>query len=121
MAILRIRDANGNIQEILAIKGEKGADGTFEALTPEQKESLKGEKGADGTVSFDRLTPEQKASLKGDNYVLTSADKKEIANQVSTSARVLPPVTEADNGKFLRVYNSEWRAIAVTDAEGVAY
>ena len=24
MAILRIRDANGNIQEVLAIKGEKG-------------------------------------------------------------------------------------------------
>lgn len=141
MAILKIRDSNGNVQEILAIKGDKGdkgADGTmtFEDLTDEQKESLKGEKGekgdkgdkgdtgekgADGTVSFDFLTPEQKASLKGDNYVLTSADKAEIANQVSTSAQVLPPVTEADDGKFLKVHNGAWCAIAISNAEGVTY
>lgn len=48
MAILRIRDENGNVQEILALKGDKG------------------EKGEDGTVAFDELTEEQKASLKGD-------------------------------------------------------
>ena len=73
MSILRIRDSNGNIQEILAIKGEKG------------------DKGADGTMTFADLTEEQKASLKGDkgdpgdDYVLTDADKQEIANQVLAS------------------------------------
>jgi hypothetical protein len=47
MAILRIRDSYGNVQEILAIKGDKGDTG---------------EKGAD--------------------YVLTEADKQEIATKV---------------------------------------
>lgn len=44
MAILKIRDTSGNVQEILAIKGDKG------------------DKGAD--------------------YVLTEADKQEIATKV---------------------------------------
>jgi hypothetical protein len=47
MAILKIRDANGNITEITAIKGEKGADGK-----------------------------------DGKDYVLTDADKQEIAETV---------------------------------------
>lgn len=42
MAVLKIRDADGNVQEILAIKGDKG-----------------------------------------DNYVLTDADKQEIAEIVA--------------------------------------
>lgn len=70
MAILKIRDANGNVHEILAIKGEKGE---------------KGEKGADGTMTFEDLTPEQKESLKGekgDTYSLTPDDKTEIVNAV---------------------------------------
>lgn len=48
MALLKIRDADGNVQEILAIKGENGKD------------------GADGK-----------------DYVLTDADKEEIATKVS--------------------------------------
>lgn len=44
MSILKIRDSNGNVQEILAIKGEKGE--------------------------------------KGQDYVLTDADKQEIAEKV---------------------------------------
>lgn len=54
MAILKIKDADGNVQEILAIKGEKGE---------------KGEKGDIGD--------------KGDSYVLTEEDKQEIAGMVS--------------------------------------
>ena len=46
MALLRIRDSNGNIQEILAIKGDKGD--------------------------------------KGDSYILTEADKMEIASMVAS-------------------------------------
>ena len=62
-------------------KGDKGLDGTFESLTPEQKEELRGyqgpigeqgpqgekgeqgDKGQDGT--FESLTPEQKEELRG--------------------------------------------------------
>ena len=42
----------------------------------------KGDQGQAGTVEFDELTPEQIAMLKGDpgdDYVLTQADKEEIA------------------------------------------
>lgn len=48
MAILKIRDADGNVQEILAIRGENGEDGQ-----------------------------------PGENYVLTDADKQEIAEMAS--------------------------------------
>lgn len=51
--ILRIRDADGNVQEILAIRGEDGKDG------------INGKDGADGK-----------------DYVLTEADKQEIAAMV---------------------------------------
>lgn len=43
MAILKIRDAEGNIQEILAIKGENGkdgADGKDYVLTEEDIEEI---------------------------------------------------------------------------------
>ena len=51
MAILKIRDAEGNVQEILAIKGKDGTNG---------------KDGKDGV-----------------NYVLTDADKQEIAEMVA--------------------------------------
>lgn len=47
MAVLKIRDSNGNVQEITVIKGDKGADGK-----------------------------------DGKDYVLTEADKQEIAETV---------------------------------------
>lgn len=50
MAILKIKDAEGNVQEILAIKGEDGKDG--------------------------------KDGANGEDYVLTDADKQEIAEMV---------------------------------------
>ena len=50
MAIVRIRDENGKVKEIVALRGEKGEDGTvaFDSLTDGQKASLKGEKGDKG-------------------------------------------------------------------------
>ena len=59
MAILRVKDENGNIIDIPAIKGDKGKDG----YTP-----IKGVDYFDGK--------------DGQDYVLTSADKTEIANTV---------------------------------------
>ena len=69
MSILKIRDADGNVQEILAIKGDKG-----------------------------------------DDYVLTPADKEEIAGMVdidtlmSTSQAYLPP-TRADMEYCQKIIN----------------
>lgn len=62
--ILKVRNKNGEWVSIGSVQGEKGADGTmsFEDLTEEQKESLKGE--------------------PGDDYILTDADKQEIAQLV---------------------------------------
>jgi hypothetical protein len=57
MSILNIRDKNGNIQEILAIRGEKGKDG---------------QPGANGH------TP-----VKGTDY-WTEADKSEIVSEISS-------------------------------------
>ena len=50
MAILRVKDGNGNWIEIPAIVGPPGKDGTmsFEELTDEQRESLRGEPGLQG-------------------------------------------------------------------------
>lgn len=73
MAILKYREnKNSPWQDIPAIKGEKGADGTmsFADLTEEQKASLK---GADG------YTP-----VKGVDY-WTEADKQEIIDEVGGS------------------------------------
>lgn len=70
MAVLKIRDENGNVHEILSLRGEKGDPG---------------ERGADGTVTFDELTDEQKESLRGepgDSYILTEEDKAEITQAV---------------------------------------
>ena len=48
MSILKIRDKNGNVKEILALKGDKGNKGD-----------------------------------KGESYVLTDADKQEIAEMAA--------------------------------------
>lgn len=50
MAILRIRDSNGNIQEILAIKGEKGDKGDSYILTPDDKTEIANQISASGQV-----------------------------------------------------------------------
>lgn len=119
MEILKYRkDANSPWQEIVAIVGPKGADGTmtFEDLTDEQKLSLKGDKGDKGDTGEQgpqgipgeqgiqgvqgvpgkdgAQGPQGEKGEKGDtgaqgekgepgaDYILTAADKQEIANLV---------------------------------------
>ena len=89
--ILKVRNKNGEWININAIKGDPFR---YEDFTEEQLAALKGEKGdkgepgergekgADGTMTFADLTQEQKDSLKGDDYILTDADKAEIAQLV---------------------------------------
>lgn len=73
-SILQIRDANGNIIDIPALQGNDG-------YTPQKGiDYFDGEKG--DPFTYDDFTPEQLEALKGDDYVLTDADKAEIANVV---------------------------------------
>jgi hypothetical protein len=86
--ILRIKDINGEwvtIPAIVGPQGEPGKDGkdgkdgaiVFEELTEEQKESLRGPRGPQGLQGL--------TGAPGKDYVLTSADKREIANIVVSS------------------------------------
>ena len=71
MMILRVRDADGNIQEILVIKGDNGKDG------------IDGKDGVDGSDGID-----------GKDYVLTAADKQEIAAIVLDNLPIYEGETE---------------------------
>jgi hypothetical protein len=93
-------------EQLASLKGEKGdpgKDGTlkFEELTPEEKAMLKGDKGDKGDpFTYADFTAAQLAALKGEkgdtgsagpagpqgspgnDYVLTAADRTEIAASV---------------------------------------
>lgn len=86
MSVLRFKDpATGEWKEITTIMGPpgpKGKDGTlvFEELTEEQREQLRGPKGEDGAKGDKgEVGPQGPA---GKDYVLTDADKQEIAGLV---------------------------------------
>jgi alpha-D-ribose 1-methylphosphonate 5-triphosphate synthase subunit PhnG len=73
MSLLKIKDKNGIITEIMALRGERGDKGdpfTYADFTPKQLAALKGPKGDDG------YTP-----VKGTDY-FTAADKAEIVDAV---------------------------------------
>ena len=74
MSVLKIRNKSGSWTQIPTIKGDKGEKGNpfvYSDFTPEQLESLKGSKGDKGDKGD-----------AGDDYVLTQADKQEIAGLV---------------------------------------
>lgn len=86
MSVLRFKDpATGEWKEITTIMGPpgpKGDDGTlvFEELTEEQREQLRGPKGEDGAKGDQGEAGPQGPA--GKDYVLTNADKQEIAGLV---------------------------------------
>lgn len=86
MSVLRFKDpATGEWKEITTIMGPpgpKGDDGTlvFEELTEEQREQLRGPKGEDGPKGDKGDIGPQ--GPPGQDYVLTDADKQEIAGLV---------------------------------------
>lgn len=66
----------------------------------------------------------------GDDYVLTDADKQAIAADVVAGGveatlgdmpAGVPTVTDADNGKVLRVVGGAWAAAAIDNANGVSF
>ena len=64
MSIIKIRDANGKVYEIMALRGEPGPQGP------------KGDKGSTGEPGAQGYSP-----IRGTDY-WTEDDKNEIVNQV---------------------------------------
>lgn len=95
MSVLRFRDpATNEWKEITTImgpagpQGPKGEDGgiKFEELTDEQKEQLRGPQGVPGpTGPQGEQGPKGETGPAGQDYVLTEADKQEIAGMVEVS------------------------------------
>jgi hypothetical protein len=71
VSILKIRDSDGNVQEVLVIKGDKGEKGDIGDTGAKGDKGDKGDTGATGAKGAD-----------GTDYVLTEADKQEIATMV---------------------------------------
>lgn len=115
-----VQDLIEDIELIPGPKGDKGDDGRFEDLTPEEKASLKGDPftyedftpeqleslrgpaGEDGSVSFEDLTPEQRESLRGPRGY-DGAPGAGVSTGGSVG-QVLYKVTDAD-------YNTGWKTI----------
>lgn len=87
-------------------RGEKGADGS------NGKDGKPGEKGADGAPGiYYGTTPPT-----GDTHPVWIDPGGD-----HDDGGLLPAVTAADNGKFLRVVNGAWAAAAINDANGVSF
>lgn len=84
-------------EQLKALKGEKGDPFTYADFTTSQLEALKGKDGQNGKdgdpFTYEDFTPEQLEALKGadgkngvdgKDYVLTDADKTEIATQAAS-------------------------------------
>lgn len=86
--------------------GKDGADGS------NGKDGKPGEKGADGApgVYYGTTQP------TGDTHPVWIDP-----GGGHDDGGLLPAVTAADNGKFLRVVNGAWAAAAINDANGVSF
>lgn len=96
IGILRIKDAEGNWQEIEAIRGPKGEDGTNYVLTAEDRTEIAGMVNADG----DGLT-----ILEDENGKLSTAiggykEEKEISTIYESSAVYSGEDTEEVEGEL---------------------
>lgn len=61
------------------------------------------------------------AAVPGTDY-LTEAPVTSVNGKTgAVNVREVPTVTASDNGKFLRVVNGAWTAVAIADANGVNF
>lgn len=76
-------------------------------------------------VTKDKLeaaVPTKTSQLENDSGYLTSVPVTSVNGQTgAVTVREVPAVTTADNGKFLRVVNGAWTAVAIADANGVKF
>ena len=108
-------------------KGDKGQDGTvaFEDLTDEQREMLKGPQGEPGSPGD--TGPQGVSGVyvgegempEGYNVQVCPAGEvlsiETMIQEALPEVKLLPDITEGDNGKFLRVVNGAWAAEALTN------
>lgn len=76
-------------------------------------------------VTKDKLeaaVPTKTSQLENDSGFITSAPVTSVNGQTgAVKVREVPSVTASDNGKFLRVVNGAWTAVAIADANGVNF
>lgn len=97
-----ITDAKGS-HEFVVKDGAKGADGS------NGKDGTNGKDGAPG-IYYGATQP------TGDTHPVWIDPGGD-----HDDGGLLPAVTAADNGKFLRVVNGAWAAAAINDANGVSF
>ncbi len=74
----------------------------------------------DKTVNI--TVPTKTSDLTNDSGYLTSVPVTSVNGKTGVvTVRELPAVTTADNGKFLRVVDGAWTAVAIADANGVKF
>lgn len=92
--------------------GKDGKDGQDGAQGPQ---GIPGKDGADGQDGKDGKDGEPgKDGKDGNDYVLTNADKQEIAQQAAQLIDALPDTTSANVGDFLRLdsnKNAVWKTV----------
>ncbi len=121
MAILKIRDANGNVQEILAIKGNDGNDGKDYVLTDADKQEIAGmvEGGGGGTVDLSNYALIRTVTDE-EFYNLTWTD--ELAKTIllwapeTDEAMDTTPFLEAYIFSFTDGYNNIASQVAITSS-----
>lgn len=119
-AVITVTDKSGTTTATVSsgVKGEKGDPGEKGEPGTPGKDGAAGAPGKDGA---DGKTP-----VKGVDYG-TPDELAEIARQAAEMVEVpeaesgLPPVTADDNGKFLRVTDGVWSAVAIPSAEGGSF
>lgn len=80
--ILRVKDLNGNVQEIPALRGEKGEKGAAGATGPEGPQGPKGAQGPQGEQGVTGPQgPAGHTPVKGMDY-WTAADQTSMVNDV---------------------------------------
>ena len=95
MSILRVRDNNGNVTDILAIRGNPGP---------------KGDPGKTPVLGLDYFTDADKQKMVD-----------AVLEQMPEPEGGLPDVTTEHNGKFARVVDGKWAAVAVDNAEEASF
>lgn len=93
-------------------RGETGATGPAGQDGADGKDGADGQDGAPGTDGKDGKSAYQYAQEGG--YTGT---KEDFLHKMAKTE--LPAVTTADNGKFLRVFDGAWSAVALTDVSEV--
>lgn len=113
-AILRVRDDNGIIVEIPAIKGPQGDPGP---------QGIQGERGETGPRGVEGPQgPKGDKGDKGDGYIITDADKGEIAEiAAELIAYVQPNEPRADAPENSLWIDTDEDAIYIPRAEGVGF